>query len=100
MRQRWREIRETPAAKKSGGHYDGVPYTARPTYLPPSDDDDGDQDLEEIAEATSTVQHGPAGCHYDADGILASTFASCNLAMDAMDPRAGSLALGFACMAV
>jgi hypothetical protein len=46
------------------------------------------------------VQQGPAGCHYDADGILASTLASCNLAMDAMDPRAGSLALGFACMAV
>jgi hypothetical protein len=91
MKQRYREIRETPVAKKSG---------AAPPALSLPSDDDGDQDLEEIAEATSTVQQGPAGCHYDADGILASTFASCNLAMDAMDPRAGSLALGFACMAV
>ncbi|KAG0535592.1 hypothetical protein BDA96_04G379300 [Sorghum bicolor] len=54
----------------------------------------------EIRETTTaTVQQRP-GCYYDADDILASTFASCNLAMDAMDPRAGSLALGFACMAV
>ncbi|KAL6899634.1 hypothetical protein ACP4OV_006292 [Aristida adscensionis] len=37
---------------------------------------------------------------HDADDILASSFASCSLAMDAVDPRAGSLVLGFACMAV
>lgn len=91
MKQRWREIRETPPAKKS-------------LALPSHDNDDGDQDLEEIAEAvageaTATVHKGP-GCYYDADDVLASSFASCNLAMDAMDPRAGSLALGFACMAV
>ncbi|XP_066332951.1 transcription factor MYB77-like [Miscanthus floridulus] len=90
MKQRWREIRETPPAKKSGG---------APLALALPSDDDGDQDLEEIAEATATVQQGP-GCYYEADDILASSFASCNLAMDAMDPRAGSLALGFACMAV
>ncbi|XP_062217863.1 transcription factor MYB77-like [Phragmites australis] len=85
MKRRWKEIRK---ANNSGG--------GAKIYYPPALPSDDDQDLE--SGETAALQQGPSYPY--ADDVLASSFASCSLAIAAVDPRAGSLALGFACMAL
>ncbi|KAL6912308.1 hypothetical protein ACP4OV_001113 [Aristida adscensionis] len=101
MRRRWKELRGTAAMaaaaaknRKSGGC---PPALDLPCY-----GGDDDQELEMANQSdgeTAASQKQDRGFH-DADDVLASSFAPCSLAMGAVDPRAGSLVLGFACMAV
>ncbi|KAL6591312.1 hypothetical protein ACP70R_049815 [Stipagrostis hirtigluma subsp. patula] len=92
MKRRWKELREAAAAKNTTGFF--------PPALPPDDDDD--QELEEMADQSgeTAALHQADPSRYYADDVLASSFTSCSLAMGAVDPMAGSLVLGFACMAV
>ncbi|TVU27623.1 hypothetical protein EJB05_19117, partial [Eragrostis curvula] len=95
MKHRWKEIR-------NNHHHRGVAgKTNHPLDLLVGQedeitmDDDDDHYSCQTEEAASTTSY--------ADDVLASSFVSCSLSScddDAMDPRTGSLALGFACMAV
>ncbi|KAL6899369.1 hypothetical protein ACP4OV_006027 [Aristida adscensionis] len=92
MKRRWKELRKTAAAAAKNR----VNYC--PPALPSIDDDEELEDVTDHSGETAALQQGPSCC--DADDVLASSFASCSLAMGAVDPRAGSLVLGFACMSV
>ncbi|TVU32015.1 hypothetical protein EJB05_23731, partial [Eragrostis curvula] len=87
MKHRWKEIR-------NNNHHRGV---AKPNRHQEAIMDDDDQ------PTTESVQTAASSTTSYADDVLASSFVSCSLTAsddDTMDPRAGSLALGFACMAV
>uniref|UniRef100_A0A0E0LJV5 Myb-like domain-containing protein n=1 Tax=Oryza punctata TaxID=4537 RepID=A0A0E0LJV5_ORYPU len=88
MKHRWRELRRSgfpPAA------------AARKEQAPAMDADD----MAESEVEGSDQSLPPRELHRPLADALASSFGSCSLAHDhAMDPLAGSLALGFACMAV
>uniref|UniRef100_A0A0D9WY47 Myb-like domain-containing protein n=1 Tax=Leersia perrieri TaxID=77586 RepID=A0A0D9WY47_9ORYZ len=83
MKRRWRELRRS-----------GFPASAAGCRVE-QHAVDMESDQEEKAESVTRELERPVA------DVLASSFASCSIASDcAMDPFAGSLALGFACMAV
>ncbi|KAL6634021.1 hypothetical protein ACP70R_026692 [Stipagrostis hirtigluma subsp. patula] len=97
MKRRWKELRKAAAAAAGKAKSMGGRRNCCPPALP-SDDDQELEDISDQSGETAALQLDPS--RYYADDVLASSFASCSLAMGAVDPRAGSLALGFACMAV
>jgi hypothetical protein len=90
MKHRWRELRRcgflAAAARKEQAALDMADDTVETSEV----EEPADQSLPSLELQRSTL----------AD-TLASSFGSCSLATDhVMDPLAGSLALGFACLAV